>query len=390
MASSDMHEDNQTLRYVRWCDEYDTPLWPILLAALVLFLLLIFAAAGVQGRTQRAADRALDSVDAVWARARVSGRDVRLIGAPPNERAAQQAYSAVQNATSSTWFFSGRQPARVIRDFDGSLLGGRSSASAEDVEPQDWSFRRAGQTITLTGEVPNEETKATLADLARASAAPGGGLSVVDSLVVTGDEAPEGHLFPALRAMSAVRDCETAEATFESRVLSIFCEADGAMTDDIRERLEASLPFGRIGEIDVSVASQDATVPIIIPPTEENIAACDGAMSELLTETRIQFETNSDRIDQSNDDLLNRVAEAAGGCPGTLQISGHTDNQGSDIINETLSQQRADAVRRALIRRGVPSRRLTAEGFGSRVPIASNFTEAGRAQNRRIEIKVLR
>ncbi|MEM6410615.1 MAG: OmpA family protein [Pseudomonadota bacterium] len=390
MASDHMHEETATRRYVRWCDDYDTPLWPMLLAALVLFLLLIFAAASVQGRTQRSADRALDEVDAVWARARVSGRDVRLIGAPPNERAAQVAYNAVQNATARAWFFSGRQPARVIRDFDGSLLGGGSPLVQEDLDPLDWTFRRAGRTITLMGDVPDRATKDLLAETAALPTESGGMLFVNDNLTVAGVRAPEGHLFPAMRGIGALRACETAEVMFDDGVLSLICEADSERLEDIRERFEADLSYGEIGGVDISDSSLDDTPSTIVPPTVENIEACDDEMSGILMETRIQFETNSDVIDPRNTDVLDRVAEAAGRCPGTLQISGHTDNQGSDIINETLSQQRADAVRRALIRRGVPSRRLTAEGFGARVPLASNFTELGRARNRRIEIKVQR
>lgn len=390
MSSNDTHEEISEKRYVRWCDEYDTPLWPMLLAALVLFLLLIFAAAGVQGRTQRAADLALDNVDAVWARARASGRDVRLIGSPPNERAAQVAYNAVQNATAKTWFFSGRQPARVIREFDGSSLGRLQRQQAEDVAPLDWAFRRAADTITLTGDVPDRATKVLLAETARLSDGTSGTIAVIDNLNVTNGLAPEGHVFPAMRGLAALRDCETAETAFANGSLSLMCEADADRVAEIREAFEAELPYGRVGEIDVSAISDGGGARPIVSPTEENIEACNGAMANLLSETRIQFETNSDRIDPSNSDLLDRVAEAVENCPGTLQISGHTDNQGSDIINETLSQQRASAVRRALIRRGVPANRLTAEGYGARVPIASNFTEAGRAQNRRIEIKVQR
>ncbi|MEM9573225.1 MAG: OmpA family protein [Pseudomonadota bacterium] len=388
MSSDDIQEETTHRRLVRWQDNYDTPLWPIMLAALLLFLLLIFAAAGVQARTQLAADRALDEVDAVWARARASGRQVRLIGSPPNERAAQQAYNAVQNAEASTWFFSGRQPMDVIRDFDTDEMFGIAAADRADASPPDWRFRRSGGTITLAGEVPDRETKAAINEVARLSLGSSGILSVIDNLATTGESAPPDHMGIALRALAILRSCETAEIVFERGVFSVDCEAERARIDTIRERAEADLAYGEIGTIDIDVASSTQD-PIVIEPTEENIAACDDIMADLLGQTRILFETNSDRIDPSNSNLLDRIADAAETCPGTLQISGHTDNRGSDIINETLSQQRASAVRRALIRRGVPPGRLVAEGFGSRVPISSNFTEAGRARNRRIEIKVL-
>jgi OmpA-OmpF porin, OOP family len=70
----------------------------------------------------------------------------------------------------------------------------------------------------------------------------------------------------------------------------------------------------------------------------------------------------------------------------TVLIEGHTDSTGSDWTNLRLSQDRADAVRLALMTRGIAPDRLTATGLGPSQPIASNETAAGRQQNRRVEI----
>ncbi|GGA40825.1 OmpA family protein [Pelagibacterium lentulum] len=72
-----------------------------------------------------------------------------------------------------------------------------------------------------------------------------------------------------------------------------------------------------------------------------------------------------------------------------LDIIGYTDSTGSDSYNLTLSQQRAASVARVLSQFGVDSRRFYVEGRGRSNPIASNDTEAGRAQNRRVEISIL-
>lgn len=70
-----------------------------------------------------------------------------------------------------------------------------------------------------------------------------------------------------------------------------------------------------------------------------------------------------------------------------LEIQGHTDNTGAKAANLTLSQQRADAVRQYLITTGgIAAARLTAVGLGDTTPVASNTTEDGRAQNRRVEL----
>lgn len=69
-----------------------------------------------------------------------------------------------------------------------------------------------------------------------------------------------------------------------------------------------------------------------------------------------------------------------------LTIVGHTDSTGSDTINDPLSLERAEAVRRYLVTRGVDGSRIVVQGMGSRQPVASNTTEDGRARNRRVEI----
>lgn len=69
-----------------------------------------------------------------------------------------------------------------------------------------------------------------------------------------------------------------------------------------------------------------------------------------------------------------------------LLVVGHTDSTGTASANTMLSQQRAEAVRNALLARGIAAARLTAQGVGSSVPVAGNDSEAGRARNRRVEL----
>ena len=69
-----------------------------------------------------------------------------------------------------------------------------------------------------------------------------------------------------------------------------------------------------------------------------------------------------------------------------IEIIGHTDNQGSKSYNLDLSRRRANALMNALIQKGISADRLSAQGKGSEAPIATNDTEEGRAQNRRVEI----
>lgn len=124
-----------------------------------------------------------------------------------------------------------------------------------------------------------------------------------------------------------------------------------------------------------------------VPPPAVAVQRCDQSMADLLGGATIEFATNSAVIRAASATLLDGIARAAKACPGRLRIEGHTDNEGRDAFNTTLSLRRAEAVRTALVRRGIEASRLVAEGFGAGRPVATNETEAGRARNRRIEIR---
>ncbi len=73
-----------------------------------------------------------------------------------------------------------------------------------------------------------------------------------------------------------------------------------------------------------------------------------------------------------------------------IEISGHTDNVGSKESNQKLSQDRSNEVKNYLVRKGISESRLIAKGYGDSKPIADNTTEAGKKQNRRTEVKILK
>jgi outer membrane protein OmpA-like peptidoglycan-associated protein len=72
-----------------------------------------------------------------------------------------------------------------------------------------------------------------------------------------------------------------------------------------------------------------------------------------------------------------------------IEVQGHTDDRGLPKMNEKLSQDRADAVMKALVARGVDQARLSAKGYGQNVPIADNKTDEGRQKNRRVQFNIL-
>jgi outer membrane protein OmpA-like peptidoglycan-associated protein len=101
----------------------------------------------------------------------------------------------------------------------------------------------------------------------------------------------------------------------------------------------------------------------------------------------VSFDTGRADIKPNLRPILDQFASGLSSQPNAeIRIIGHTDNTGSDAINDPLSVQRAQATRQYLAARGVDPNRVVIAGRGEREPIADNSTEAGRAQNRRVEI----
>jgi outer membrane protein OmpA-like peptidoglycan-associated protein len=100
----------------------------------------------------------------------------------------------------------------------------------------------------------------------------------------------------------------------------------------------------------------------------------------------IPFKTGKADLQPVAVDRLKIVAEALKGTQRTILVEGHTDSTGKPEKNMTLSQARAETVRKYLIDGGVPEGQIRAQGIGQDRPVADNKTAAGRAKNRRVEV----
>ncbi|MFT4045844.1 MAG: OmpA family protein [Solimonas sp.] len=156
------------------------------------------------------------------------------------------------------------------------------------------------------------------------------------------------------------------------------------------------------------VAAPPEPAPEVVPPAEEPAPAppppppacrqptpgeplsLDGCKAgDTLVLHGVNFEFNQSRLTLNAKTLLDQVVDELNRHPDIkVEVGGHTDAKGSDAYNDRLSAQRADAVKAYLTAQGIAAERLTTHGYGESVPVADNTTEDGRAQNRRVELKI--
>jgi outer membrane protein OmpA-like peptidoglycan-associated protein len=135
-----------------------------------------------------------------------------------------------------------------------------------------------------------------------------------------------------------------------------------------------------LGDAAYTIIVADATID------QGKLAADLGSQCHLAL-TGVLFDFDKATLKPESDAVLQQVA-ALMSRNGVLrlEVQGHTDSVGSDAYNQPLSEARARSVVVWLTQHGVAANRLTARGYGKARPIASNDNDAGRAQNRRVEI----
>jgi OmpA-OmpF porin, OOP family len=112
--------------------------------------------------------------------------------------------------------------------------------------------------------------------------------------------------------------------------------------------------------------------------------------TEVIILQQVQFDTGKSTIKKVSDKLLDEVAGVLKEHPELtkLEVQGHTDDRGDKAMNEKLSEDRANAVMQAMIKRGIEANRLTAKGYGPNVPVGDNKTDKGRQANRRVQFVI--
>ena len=166
---------------------------------------------------------------------------------------------------------------------------------------------------------------------------------------------------------------------------------------DQRGQFMVHLPAGDVYGIKVDVIGEELDHSTFEVPTPPPGAEFNTVTLEIVYETPasivledLHFSSGQATIQSSSFEMLNELASyLVRKNTMKIRVEGHTDDAGSETSNQELSTKRANAVRQYLIKKGVPTARISALGYGEAHPMAENTTPQGRALNRRTEIHVV-
>lgn len=255
------------------------------------------------------------------------------------------------------------------------------SVAANEIKAPPYVFQAykdpVAVTLTLTGYVPDNNVHAAIT---AAAARKFFSEKVVDNLKASVG-APSGFVSAVVPALGALSRLSTGTLVVTDREVKLSGDAlYDAAEAQIRAGLTRDFPQGWQVKADISV--KPAAAPV-------DSSVCQQLFSDLLAKGKIRFESGRATIDPDSAGLLDRLIETALRCPtANIEIAGHTDTDGEDAFNQTLSEKRAQAVTDYLVKAGLSANRFTAIGYGSSQPVASNDTDEGKAQNRRIDFLV--
>jgi OmpA-OmpF porin, OOP family len=315
---------------------------------------------------------------------------------------------------------------------------------APSISPYVWSAQVAAGKFDLSGYFPDEAVHTQLVDAARAAARDG----AITDRMQPGKGAPADWSRAALAALRALAKLEDGSAELKDTTLLVSgvstdeagAEAARALlradlpqpfrfTEQIRPReprkasatepprppepvkplakaeapakVEAPAKLEAPAKTDTPVQpepkveapsspkSAEPVAPKIETKAEAQARTCQATLVEVIQSGHILFESASAELDDASSTTLAKVADAVKSCPDVIvTIEGHTDYEGTQRNNQTLSLQRAQSVLDYLVKAGVNAEQLESVGYGKTRPIAPNNSTESRAKNRRIEFVV--
>ncbi|WP_231986584.1 OmpA family protein [Mycobacterium sp. 852002-40037_SCH5390672] len=257
-----------------------------------------------------------------------------------------------------------------------------TNAGAPKISLAAFSMTRDGNSVTLTGDFPDESAKAALLKVLNGALGPG--VNIVDQIRINPavDALDFAKAKPVFSDSASIADFTLAVSGETITLAGTAASPDQKNTIDT----DAKRVWSTLNVVDTLAVNPPAG-----SPSPSAAASCTNLQSAInsLTDGALTFESNVGSLTPSDEQVLTRVADQLKACPNAhAAISGYADSTGNTSLNVPLSEERAQTVAGFLEAHGVPGDRLSTTGFGSANPIAPNGTDDGRAQNRRVEIVI--
>jgi OOP family OmpA-OmpF porin len=275
----------------------------------------------------------------------------------------------------------------------GAWAGGVTHVDAARVavgafeRPFVWSARRERGRLVLSGATPSEASKAVLLQQAAESFP---SLERIDEMRVAGGSPSPDFTDVARSAVRLLSGLTSGEARIVDGQIAIIGDGNQAGVDALRAAFDdPPAPFR--ARLALTIDGLDVDHPELqgLNLANGDAETCERAFGRLMERNVINFASGSSAIEPSSRQILDALASVALRCDRfSIEVAGHTDNQGAREPNMLLSQERANAVAGYLMSQGVARARLSSRGYGPDRPRASNETDEGRAANRRIEFNV--
>jgi OOP family OmpA-OmpF porin len=236
--------------------------------------------------------------------------------------------------------------------------------------------------VELRGRLTDEMQRAAVDSFARARF----GSSKVYVATRFDPDLPDGWPVRVLAALESLAQLDNGAILVRADTVEV-TGVSGSQGAKARISQILSGKLGKGKTFKVNVRYDKALDPIASIPTPEE---CVQDVDAVLSKQKITFTPGSAELDAATGSVMSALASALKGCAAIrIEIAGHTDSQGSDQGNLSLSQARAEAVLLALQGRQVDVSGMIAKGYGETVPLADNGSEAGREANRRIEFTLM-
>lgn len=200
------------------------------------------------------------------------------------------------------------------------------------------------------------------------------------------DDLPSDWTSRVLTGIEALSLTSNGVVTVTSDLITVSGRAGDPDAGEMIARLMVE-KLGDDSSFDIDVDYLEALDPVAALPTADE---CEADIANILETKKITFEPGSATIDEGALSTMDQIAEVLRICGSLrLEVQGHTDSQGREEMNLSLSQARAESVLNELRARKVLTASFTAKGYGETLPIAENDTADGREANRRIEFRLI-